>query len=474
MKRCVNCLLFSAPASRRQEGTAATVCSVRFWMQEDISGGLCCTVSCCVRQRTSNLALHILFSTRLSFFLSKRKREVNVPGMMLGRTIQLCARRKHGQRVWNPNTSPQGAAPSAGVSGSEAQSIAYRPLPPSQTVEYEEDFGSNLMIHREFISKKNRELTDFQLSSLAYSDIELTRGRQHLARIMNTERAGAAVGPGAAAADRVPLTVGSDGQGGNEPRSARYLFDEPRMQYCERFRRFFRSAAEKYSAAAQVGAEHPLFSLMEVCAILYGCETREAQETYLKMFLSLDTESLEEEQQQCTAPGSNLSPSPALEDAGQLQLPSIFDDVQSESPVSVPGTPSSAAAAPAEHTPPPADQNSSADAALRQAYEAHAAGRSPAGSYDLTHVAQSLHRLERMRWRRLIEKLVCEEYETLTPEDYGDALVLNNQLHTVKFLDLKVGDALNEMMSHLEKESGVVTHTDAPPNASPSHPDTRN
>lgn len=422
--------------------------------------------------------------------------------MLRGALLSLM-RRKHGQRVWNPHTSPQGAAPSTGITAAEALQIAYRPMPPAQTVEYEEDFGDSVMIHREFVSKKARDLMDFQLSGLVYSETERRKGRQHFAEMMNRERRASTLGGGGGGDERVPLRVSQEG-GEEERRSARYLFNETRMQYCTRFQEYFKKVWSQSSIAAahgeafrhidpQDGSSHCLFSLMEVCAIIYGCETREAQEAYLHMFLGLDTESLEKESPLSDARTERQS-DPSTSSAPPV-IPSIFDNV--EPPVlgdhmhieqqqqgDIPqgddarsGSLNPNAVSPVNSSTREAEEKEKEwkrDAGpLYDAYRAHAQGLAPAASYDISTLGSSSHAEERRRWRQLIETLVSEKYDALDEADLGDALLLNEQLHTMKLLDVKVGDTIREMLLHLERETTPSSslHRDEPINASPYHPE---
>lgn len=439
---------------------------------------------------------------------------------MFLRGIILLARRKHGQRAWNPNASPQGAAPATGITAAEALQIAYRPMPLAHTVEYEEDFGANLMIHREFISPRNRDTMDFQLSGLVYSDTELSKGRQHFARIMNRERAGAVVGSSGRPEDCVQLHVadedtgaGPSCNGSRRGTTARYLMDAPRLAYCERFRAALEDIGERSSIVAAHGTKRGdppgsgsrsssppiLFSLMEACAILYGCETREAQETYLQMFLGMSTDQLADEAVEAfntesvsSASGAASCSFPSL--SSPPSLPSIFDDVEISSSDenkeeigegaakshALSSVISSTADVSTEKSNEGLEReknvtsvlpSSSGHVLFTESYEAPVFG-----SYDMSEMASKEHLHVRRRWRQIMDKLVREEYHLLTPHEYGDACILNHQLHTVKFLDLKVGDALKEMMSTLQEDNRRVSssiHRDSVDLSSPFNPENR-
>lgn len=443
------------------------------------------------------------------------------------RCVCCAARRKWGQRTWSPTASSGGAAPTNGVSAQEALQIAYRPMPPSQTVEYEEDFGHNLMIHREFISRRHRDQLTFEMSALAYSDVELRRGRQHLAGIMNRERRGVSVGAAAEApGDRVNLQTDVD-PATREVMSARYLFDEKRLQFCDRFQRFFQSQLEDKAAQGEKnvtdgGDTQYLFSLMEACAVIYGCETDTARETYFRMFLSLDLDSLEQENEawrqrmadaklvrqvlgnsgeESEGDNSSLSmmtshaPTALDEEAFIASVPelSLFQDPQEreEKRDNEPKAPHTACdekdagatdadsvtvgsgdvTHAAVQLPEPFEEY----APLYKAYLAHVKGVSGIASYDVSSLGSTGVTAERRRWRALMDKIVREEYHTLTDTEQMDALVLNEQLHTVKFFDLKVGDTVREILQLLQRETGhgSSTHRDTPLDISPNHPERR-
>lgn len=259
---------------------------------------------------------------------------------MLRQSVYRLVRRKHSQRAWSPNASSSGAAPTTGITAQEALQIAYRPMPPAQTVEYEEDFGSNMIIHRECVVQRNRDRMSFDIAPLAYSDTELHKAQQQLARHMNREREGGALSTGppqdtagtshanGSFSDCVHLNVDVDDET-RTVRSARYLFDAARLQYCSRFQNFFHDYVEgeehrghaddpqskgeeeaidgggRAKPSSHTGGSssrghgedtHILFSLMEACAILYGCSTPVAQETYYRTFLNLDLDSLEDDE----------------------------------------------------------------------------------------------------------------------------------------------------------------------------------
>ncbi|CAG9576764.1 conserved hypothetical protein [Leishmania major strain Friedlin] len=434
---------------------------------------------------------------------------------MLRRVPLRLARRKHGQTAWSPNNTSSGAAPTNGITAQEALQIAYRPMPPANTVEYEEDFGPNMMIHREFVSSRHRTRMASDISALAYSDVELARARQQLAGVMNRERRGALVGSGGEAGDRVLFNSDVD-ETTREVKSARFLFNEQRMRFCDRFQTFFRERIERW-AAGDAGAgedDHPYFSLMEACAVLHGCDTVDAREVYYRRFLGLDLDTLEAEEAALRARaadaaevGARLTRGEAGAGGGALvaaaaggaggagsatdvvqdiidALPPLFPqpaaaEVGEASEAVADAPPARARAAGAGELPPAtaaAPAHLAEDAApLYKAYLAHARGESPVGSYDVTTLGAHAAHAERRRWRSLMDKIAAEDYHELTAAELEDAHVLNGQLHTVKFFDLKVGDTVREIVQLLERETGSSASgdRDVPVEMSPTHPERR-
>ncbi|KAK7195304.1 hypothetical protein NESM_000456200 [Novymonas esmeraldas] len=452
---------------------------------------------------------------------------------MLRRVPWRLVRRKHGQKAWSPNNTSGGGAPTNGITAQEALQIAYRPMPPTNTVEYEEDFGPSMMIHREFVSSKHRAQMSMDISALAYSDVELVRARQQLSNAMNRERRGVLVGDGGEERDRVFFNSDVD-ETTREVKSARFLFNEPRMQFCDRFQTFFRDRIERQQERVSgssdgVGEDrHYYFSLMEACAVLHGCETAAAREVYYRRFLGLDLDTLEEEDAAVRARAADaaevsarLAPMAAKGDssstststssggggaavvsaAGARDAADALQDVIDALPPLFP--PSPAASAPTvvsgddgaadeawpgahgEDGPPRTpllDEGAASDnhlaedvAPLFKAYLAHARGESPVGSYDVTTVGSHAVHATRRRWRSLMDKIAAEDYHQLSAAELEDAYALNNQLHTVKFFDLKVGDTVREIMQLLQRETGSSAsgNRDTPVAMSPTHPERR-
>ncbi|EPY26754.1 hypothetical protein STCU_06096 [Strigomonas culicis] len=429
---------------------------------------------------------------------------------MLRLTRQAAVRRKFGQKAWSPNASKSGAAPINGITAQEALHIAYRPMPTAQTVEYEEDFGPNLMIHREFISKRHRNQMSADLSAVGYSDVEQQRLRHMFADNMNTERRSAAVQSSVTGENHVSMESDVDDTT-REIRSARYLFSENRMLFCDRFQTFFREAKREAlrrrgeALTGEVEEEQMLFSLMEACAIIYGCDTVDAKETYYRQFLGLDLETLEAENaamrarladarslRQVASSGDSTAlavappadaavvPSPAKVRELIRELPSLFGDEEDDE---VDLTPSRrtvvSAASPAEQRG-GADSVSLSDvpeayASFYKANLAHACGDAPVASYDVSGQGATERLVERRQWRAIMEKVVAERYHELTADELRDAVILDNQLHTIKFFDFKVGDCIREMVQLLQRETGSTApaHRDTPAEVSPTHPERR-
>lgn len=380
----------------------------------------------------------------------------------------------------------------------EALQVAYRPMPASQTVEYEEDFGRNMLIHREFVSKKYRRQMAFDMSSLAYSDVELRKGQRRLADAMNRERRGVLVGGAGTQNDRVffDADLGGDEQAG-QVESARYLFNERRMQYCDRFQKRMREVRGALQGGGGGDEEDSqvLFSLMEACAIVYGCDTTAAQEAYYRMFCGLDLDSLEEDaealaerQQDAVSVQEQMN---ALReqrttgvvsggDDGQVQqvidaMPSLFDlGEEGDKPRAL--TDASGGTSSGQPEQALGDlEVPEAFAPLYKSYLAHTRGETPVPSHDPTSLVASRHLAERRQWRSIMEKLIREEYGKVTREELKAAAKLNEQLHTLKFIDLKVGDTVKEVVALLQRHTGdgSSVHRDTPLEMSASHPERR-
>ena len=367
-------------------------------------------------------------------------------------------RKKGGSSAWTPGSVRGGSAPPQGVSGQEALLMTYRPLPPTQTVEHEEDFGSSMIIQLEFVSR--RALKCFDTTALAFSETELSRGRSRLADILNRERR-----LSAEASNSVPFETVID-ENTREVRTARYLFDEARMSFCERFEQAVRGKLFPAQIDVDNAANpHPLFSLMEACAIIHGCDDPSAVEGYMSKFLSLDKDTIEEEEEQLRA----IAATSRKGDHSLRLSDEVGEEKEEDESADV------------------ADEGSTAEAALSlpaefaefapiyQSYAAHCKGEAPIASTDLRSAKPPGVTLERRRWRDLMLRLSREEYATLSELDVIDAKNLNDQLHALKFMDLKVGDVVREIAQRRKFHDPVAPgnmHV-GPRDASSSHPELR-
>jgi hypothetical protein len=367
---------------------------------------------------------------------------------MIARRSLLLIRRRGGTSAWTPSSVSSGSAPPQGISGQEALSMTYRPLPPAQTVEHEEDFGGSLIIQREFVSQ--RSMKSFDTAALAFSETELQRGRQRLADILNRERRQS---PDERNAVSLETSIDDDTR---EVRSARYLFNEARMAYCERFVAQLRGRLFPADVPDTATTPQPLFSLMEACAIVHGCDDLDAVEGYMSIFLSLDKHTIEEEEEMARAAQANSAPG-AADNADADDAEANEGDGLTEAAVALP-------AEFAEYS------------SVYNAYVAHCRGQSPIAPVDLSAVTPLGATLERRRWRELILRLSREEFRELTEVDVVDAKNLNDQLHTLKFMDLKVGDVVREIAARRrfhDKSAPASNMAVLPKDQSPGNPDLR-
>jgi hypothetical protein len=365
--------------------------------------------------------------------------------MLKGAQRILRARKKGGQQnAWTPTSQASGVSPNVGLSGFEALNLFYRPLPLRHTVDYEEDFGNSMTLQREFIPKRARDKLAFAVAPLAYSDLELTKAKEQLASQMNRERFSHVTSP--EMDNHVPFETNVDPET-REVTSARYLFDDKRMAFCERFDQYF-------------GLHHGMFSLMEASAVLYGCDDA-GKEAYLKRFLNLDRDSLEEETERIRSLRTDLAEANAM-----LASNENGDDFDDEEAAEDDGTPNEALKKlPDEFL---------EYAPLVKSYLSHARGESRTMSSDTSTVAIHGRVAERIRWRQLLLKLAAEDYHTLSLVERADAQVLSDQLHTVKFFDLRLGDAVREIVQMTKRGStGGSLHSGGSLDRSAAHPENR-
>lgn len=367
-------------------------------------------------------------------------------------------RAKGGQRAWTPNAGgPSSSSVPNYLSGNETRQLVYRTLPPKDTVEYEEDFGNNLMIQREYFNPKFRERSTFDEMPLAHSQVELQSGKQRLARMLNSERRGESIA--SHDTNRVHLETSVDANAPlGEIDSHRYLFDTNRMAYCNRFRGHFPE----------------LFSLMEACAILHGCVTHDARETYFKSFLGIDNESLEQLAEEQRNLGKTIQPrsNNEAENSQRSETVSRSSNANSEIDGAFDVVLASLGLAKAKAKPslpqpsPPEvaiDAQFAEFAPLLRSYEAFCRGEVPTPSQDLRFVGSAGAAAERFRWRRLVDRLVAEEYDTISDLDMMDAAKLNEQLRTIKFVNVRLGETVREVLKLQERDSNPGSaHSDKP------------
>ncbi|CAD2220184.1 hypothetical protein AGDE_16961 [Angomonas deanei] len=222
---------------------------------------------------------------------------------------------------------------------------------------------------------------------------------------------------------------------------------------------------------------------MEACAVVYGCDTNDAKEVYFQRFLQLDLDSLErdgealrERQEMAEEVQRRLHTSDAPPQEDRLvdlkdtvdRLPSLFDD-EEESVVA--------------SDDPDASAEKDTDIDITEAYAPlylsfleHVSGARPVvdvlRQFEHFDATDRLH--ERRRWRAVMEKLISESYHQLTADDIRDAIVLNHQLHSVKFFDLKLGDTVREIVQVLQRDVNAGSgNRDTPAEVSPAHPERR-
>lgn len=357
--------------------------------------------------------------------------------MLRGLTARRLARKKGGQSAWTPNQTSSGPSPNGVIAGNEMIRLVHRPLPQDQTVEYEEDFGAALLIQREFYSKRGRDKLSHEMAPLAYSDVELTKARQQLANQMNLQRKQS----DRSGANSVPFESSVNPET-REVTSARYLFDNSRMEYCRRFENFFKDTSE-------------LFSLMEACAIIFGCTTEEAKEAYFFQFLKLDKHSLEDDAEQLRALRMD-----------KLELDERLKQEAEENEADEDGATSEAMTSlPDEFL---------EFAPLVKSYLAHVNGEIPIPSKDLSPIGSHGIVYERRRWRALMEKIVAEDYHKLTAVERSDAHTLSAQLNSVKLFGLKLGDVVREIVQLTHQSGGTSSLNNMnPSNSTPGNPEQR-
>ena len=310
--------------------------------------------------------------------------------------------------------------------------MAYRALPLKDTVEYEEDFGLNMMIHREYVNRRQRNRLNFDVMPLSYSDTELQRGKQHLARRMNQERERSSL-----ATDQDVKYETAIDPDSNEIKSARYLLNDARMQYCQRF--------------AEAFPNDQFHALMEASAILHGTEEPDLREAYFSMFLNLDKNSLDNAMEGIRSMA--VDHADVEKELRQLQWAAV-DDENDEDALVVDEDEEHGEAGTS------IPKEFMEFAPLMKSYLAHSRGEAPIASRDLTHIALQGFAYERHRWRALIDKLSSEQF-SLNDVELADARNLNEQLSSVKLFDLRLGEVVRDMVEreHRASDKSSLHHT---------------
>jgi hypothetical protein len=365
------------------------------------------------------------------------------------------ARVKGGQRAWSPNTgaAASSASTNTNMTGAEVAQMVYRPLPLQHTVDYEEDFYDNIMVQREYVPPTDQKNLSFDMAPLAHSKTEMVAARRRLAGIMNTERNGSTVS-GDERNSPIFQTSSDDEAKVGDIAAARYVFDEPRIKYCERFARCIDEQRAR-RGIAQGGASKSFTSIMEACAVVYGCTDDAAKESWFRRFMSLDTNSLEADAEEQLGLEADLRDTA---DVARWAEGDVDDEGELNS--------EHHAALPSEFT---------EFAPLYNSYGRYCSGQAPVYSGDYTAVESKNTSAERLRWRQLLDRLVREDYHLLTPRDHGDIAVLNDQLHTVKLFDMRVGESVKEALQlHQRLAGGGVSHqVDGTGGQAVTHPERR-
>jgi hypothetical protein len=356
------------------------------------------------------------------------------------------ARARGGQTGWSPSKLPSvgagGAAPPI-LSGNEGLQLAFRPLPREHTVEYEEDRGNNIYIQREYVSPRAEKEMPARWHGIGRSRTELQDLRRQFAAERNEKLN--AQQRSVSQQNSPQFVVSTDD---NDPvgtiQSAKYVFDEKRMQYLLRFERHF-------------GKEN-LRPLAETCAVLYGMEGTEeevatAREGFLAQFLQMDAKSLESEAEAATE-------AMALAEEGIRVRSEDEDDADEgdnrEALVKLPG-----------------EYADFAD--LYANFAAYCRGDSPVaapGAANAT-VGRSNRTATRHRWREILMCLAAEEYHRVNAEMMPQLEELSERLNTVRLFGAKLGEIVKEA-AQLGRAAGAQSHSertgDAPATQSAANP----
>lgn len=380
------------------------------------------------------------------------------------------------RKLWSPLGARATSTPRQVISGSEMSTMLYRRLPPERTVESEEDFGNTLMIHREFVSQKSATEGSIQwdLNPEARSGIEQRRAKASIAQGVNEARKQVARNENEQYIPHLQVSNFIDATPGSIE-SVRYIFDEPRMKYCDRFQRFYNSATNddennnnSSSTTIQIDLASECKALLETCAILYGCDSDEGRESWYNFFLQLDRESLEtleERRMNQQEILDNLAEDEEdeidLSENEQKQIAENSDNKKSSKLKEVP----------AEF------------ADIYASYQAYCKGQSPTfGNATLVESNADISEtsiLRKFKYRKLLELLVEEKPLSEYP-DGGEinavevAIELDNQLQALKLYGLRVGESVKEALMLQDTRgpgSPGVSMMDRPIDMSPYNPD---
>ena len=344
----------------------------------------------------------------------------------------------------------------------ELDRLFWSPLPLEHTVDAEIDIGHNQLLMRHYVAPEKRKGASFDDTLLAYSHTELSKAQQKIATDVNRALKSQKAAKGSNNVDLEDIPPGqTTGTGGAPATSVRYLFDDNRLQYVNRFTR---------NVVSKFGLENELHALMEVCAIVYGCDDDDAREAWLSVFRKLDRGSLAETAEKLRGlladakevaaddmlfSKKHLVPTKRLFPlgGGRSLGPSSVDpddDLLGEQEEEDEGT-----LAIEEDRPVP-NEEFAEYAPLYKSYAAYCRGQSPVVDLSLAkdNVGAFAIAAERNRWRRVIDTLVAEEYDKLDEVDIADAINLSNELQTLKLLDLKVGDIVAQTVAD-QKRRGV-------------------
>jgi hypothetical protein len=331
----------------------------------------------------------------------------------------------------------------------EQQKLFFRPLPREHTVEYEEDFGTNIHLHRQYVGPQMEQEAPARLHGLGRSRTEIQDMRRDLAAKVNRARN---EGVRKEAEEPQFVTATDDNDPVGTIVSARFLFDEQRMAFVKRFMRHF-------------GENPRLLALGEACAVLYGADRDEgevarSQEAWYHEFLGLDLQTLHNDAERATEAlaqaeeGVRVSPDPHLrlhEGGGEDD-----DDEGAEAAEHVVKLPGEVADF----------------SALYANFAAYCAGKTRAAVPGVAkHTVAAPHLLQRKAtWREMMAAIAQEDFHRIaSPEAVAEAEELSTRLGTLRLFDAKLGEIVKE-------QANVVRAGDLPSaerHMAVNHPDRR-